>query len=105
MYRRFAEEAGVQVLRSHPYCLRHGGASRDSLHRLRTMEQIKKQGRWKCDSSVGRYNKHARVVAEANKLPRRVRMYGNRINKHLVSFMFNPRKVPGPPNLNSLGRQ
>ena len=96
-FKRMAEFSGTAVLAAHPYSLRHGGASHDSLHKLRTPEQIRKQGRWRCEKSVARYNKHARVVAEANKLPEKVRRYGQLVNQNLVAWMAKPAMAKPPP--------
>ena len=101
-FRKVAEIAGVSVLGAHPYSLRHGGASHDSLHRHRTPEQIKKQGRWRCDSSVARYNKHARVVTEANKLSARVRAYGVKAEANLAKWILHPPRAAPPPVLPKL---
>ena len=98
-FRVLAEQSGVSVLRPHPYCLRHGGASYDSLTKRRTPEQIKRQGRWKADASVSRYSKHARVANEATKLPLAVRRYGNLIERDLVAFLRGVRLPPEPPTL------
>ena len=102
LFRTISEAASVQVLKAHPYALRHGGASHDSLHRLRTPEQIKKQGRWKSDSSVARYNKHARVVTEANKLSGAAQSYGEQVRKKLVEFILRPHLAPAPPRSGGL---
>ena len=99
LFKKVSEVAGVSVLKAHPYALRHGGASHDSLHRHRDMQQIKKQGRWKCDSSVARYNKHARVITEANKLHEKVRKYGNKVELHIVDWILHPAKAGAPPKM------
>ncbi|CAK0883302.1 unnamed protein product [Prorocentrum cordatum] len=98
-FRTLAELSGVSVLRPHPYCLRHGGASFDSLTKRRTPEQIKRRGRWKADASVSRYSKHARVANEATKLPLAVRRYGNIIHQDLAAFLWGVRLPPEPPTL------
>ena len=98
-FRTLAELSGVSVLRPHPYCLRHGGASYDSLTKRRTPEQIKCQGRWKADASVSRYSKHARVANEATKLPLAVRRFGNAIERDLAAFLRGVRLPPELPTL------
>ncbi|CAK0895306.1 unnamed protein product, partial [Prorocentrum cordatum] len=98
-FRTLAELSGVSVLRPHPYCLCHGGASYDSLTKRRTPEQIKRHGRWKADASVSRYSKHARVANEATKLPLAARRYGNLIHQDLAAFLRGVRSPPEPPAL------
>ena len=51
------------------YGLRHGGASEDLLHRLRTPEAVKRRGRWASDESLKRYGKETRLLTELGKLP------------------------------------
>lgn len=48
---RFGERGFTTCL----YGLRHGGASHDTLNRLRSLQQVKERGRWVTDSSVRRY--------------------------------------------------
>lgn len=43
------------------YMLRHGGASNDALHKMRSIEQIKQLGRCLSDRSVKRYQKATRA--------------------------------------------
>ena len=75
MFARVSELAEVNKLAPHPYSLRHGGASHDSLLRRRSLEAIQKRGRWRAASSATRYDKHARVLKEVSKLGRRARHY------------------------------
>ena len=46
------------------YRLRHGGASSDVASKKRTLEQVKKRGRWQADESVRRYTQVVRLQAE-----------------------------------------
>ena len=53
---------GLESLGSaHPYRLRHGGASRDYQHKMRSLTEIQKRGRWKSAASVRRYEKGGRL--------------------------------------------
>ena len=92
---RFAEMSGVSCLAPHPYAVRHGGASFDALHKRRTLGEIRLRGRWRTDSSVARYNKHARVLKEVERLPLNVRRYGSSIGKYLNEYLDGVRPVPG----------
>lgn len=55
------------------YQLRHAGPSHDRLHKLRSALAVKLRGRWQSDSSVRRYEQHARIQKEMEKLPKKVR--------------------------------
>ena len=43
------------------YLLRHSGASNDAFHKRRTIQEIKRRGRWLSDRSVRRYEKSGRL--------------------------------------------
>ena len=97
-FHRYAEISGVQAaLKPHPYAMRHGGASSDCLLERRTLAQIKARGRWRADSSVRRYEKHARLLAQVKLIPLEVRVYGLLIEKHLVQMVLRKRDAPRPP--------
>ena len=49
------------------YGLRHGGASHDTLNRLRALHQVKERGRWVTDASVNRYRKASLAQSEVSK--------------------------------------
>lgn len=55
------------------YQLRHSGASWDRLKKLRSILDIKLRGRWSSDSSLKRYESHAKVAQMYEKLPPAVR--------------------------------
>ena len=50
-----------------PYQLRHSGASIDRASNTRTVEEVKKRGRWKTSRSLVRYERHARLGAAYQK--------------------------------------
>jgi hypothetical protein len=52
------------------YVLRHTGPSQDVLSRDRTLEQVKRRGRWSSDQTVRRYEKSSRVLARLKDLRR-----------------------------------
>ena len=66
LFGRAASRVGVGRL--HPHQLRHGGASHDSLHALRSRQEVQHRGRWADDRSVRRYAKLSRAQAELAKL-------------------------------------
>ena len=45
----------------HMYQLRHGGASHDAVSGSRTLEAVRRRGRWRSWSSMRRYEKGARL--------------------------------------------
>ncbi|OLP82160.1 Homogentisate 1,2-dioxygenase [Symbiodinium microadriaticum] len=51
---------------------RHAGPSHDRLRQYRSLTEIKLRGRWESDKSVKRYEAHARVNQEFQKLPRAI---------------------------------
>ena len=46
------------------YQLRHGGPSNDRLLSLRDLASVKQRGRWRCESSMLRYEAHTRILQE-----------------------------------------
>ena len=57
----FNASAASLGVRAVPYQTRHSGASIDRESRVRTLGEVKQRGGWKADSSVMRYDKHARL--------------------------------------------
>ena len=54
-----------------PYCLyqlRHGGASHDRLHRHRELLEVQRRGRWSSVSTLRRYESHALVQQQEQRL-------------------------------------
>jgi len=96
-FRRCAETAGVAGLAPHPYSLRHGGASHDVLYGLRPIALVKRRGRWKADSSVRRYEKHARVLREIERLPAQTVAYAQVVERRLVPILSGAEVAPRPP--------
>lgn len=94
-----AELAGTTVLKAHPYSLRHGGASHDAATRHRSIEGVKKQGRWRADSTVARYNKFARVQFEAGKLSKSTLRFASLVERRLVPLLLGKGRPPEPPRL------
>ena len=72
------------------YSLRHGGASHDSLHNLRSLTEIKDRGRWADDRSLRRYRKETRARLELFKMPDDVLLFGESVHNHLESIFHDP---------------
>jgi hypothetical protein len=52
--------------------LRHGGPSRDRARKHRSLEEVRQRGRWGAFTTLRRYEAHARLQAEENRLPLQV---------------------------------
>ena len=76
------ESAGV-----HLYRLRHGGASHDVAHRMRTLDEVQKRGSWRSKASVARYAKPARLNEQVLALPSDVQADLQRREKRLAQRM------------------
>ena len=80
------------------YQLRHSGPSHDRFYKLRPLSEVKQRGRWQADSSVRRYEAHARLNQEFNDLPAAVQ------RKSQLAEQMLPKEAPRFFGLhNSLG--
>ena len=59
---------GLQGLRLTPHSLRHGGPSTDRYLNNLSLLEIKRRGRWGCDASVERYERHAKLLKQLNRM-------------------------------------
>lgn len=98
-FNRLAELTGVNILKPHPYALRHGGASHQYLTKQLAIAAIKRKGRWKADNSVRRYEKSARVAKETAALPSRTREYAMKWEPVLNDILRNKVQADAPPFL------
>eukprot|EP00973_Karenia_brevis_P038145 5259176-Karenia_brevis.AAC.1 len=60
-------QLGLDALQPTRYSLRHGGASEDLYTKSRTIAEVMKRGQWRADSSLRRYAKEGRLLAELKK--------------------------------------
>ena len=90
---------GLQHLSPCRYSLRHGGASDDLLTLRRDLAAVKKRGRWASDSSLKRYTKEIRLLAELHKVPKPVIAYGELVQLHLKPLLLGLIRLPAPPSL------
>ena len=69
--------AHLQLEALHPslYMLRHGGASHDILEGVRDLRSVQTRGHWRAFQSMRRYEKHARLAFEVQKLSLPVRLH------------------------------
>ena len=86
-FRRICESLQLGPLASHPYCLRHRGASHDLLTRSRSLVEIQKRGRWHSLKSLRRYGKETRSLSEAAKLNLALVDYARQVESHSVSVL------------------
>ena len=102
LFEETAARLGLADLGASRYTLRHGGASHDLMSRLRGVEEAKRRGRWKSDSSLRRYGKETRVLSEMRKVPKETLAYGELALAHwpaLLSGRFSlkpPELAPAP---------
>ncbi len=92
-----ANLSDVEVLEPQLYSLRHGGASHDALAHLRSLPAIKQRGRWKSDTSIRNYEKHAAALREAHRLPPRAVTFARRVESQLTEVMLGLRPSLVPP--------
>ena len=59
--------------------------------------EVKRRGRWAADSSVRRYEKHARVLRELERLPADVIAYAKVVERRLVPILAEEERAPPPP--------
>ena len=96
-FKRAAELAGVAKLRPRPYSLRHGAASHDVLVRKVPLNSVQQKGRWRTFSSVQRYEQHARLLKELNRVPNAVLQYARQVEPHLCAILAGQRPPVPPP--------
>jgi hypothetical protein len=72
-----------------PHQLRHSGPSCDVLGKVVTLKEAKKRGRWLSDKSVARYEKHGRLLQQANRLPRALQIASIEATKELPTLLIS----------------
>ena len=76
------------------YMLRHSGASDDFLTKRRTLEEIKKRGRWRSDSSLRRYEKGGMLAAVLQQLAPSLRQRGAECLRRIHVTLSEPSPLP-----------
>ena len=92
MFKACAHTLGVEEAPLH--VLRHSGASEDHLRGLRPLDEIRKRGRWAAEASVRRYEKSARALHQAAKLPNHLQAHCRRCE--LVAPHVFAKQMPAP---------
>ncbi|CAE8614739.1 unnamed protein product, partial [Polarella glacialis] len=67
-FRNASAALGLGLLKLSPHTLRHGGPSHDIYFELRSLAEVQRRGCWKALASVKRYEKHACLQRQLNKL-------------------------------------
>jgi hypothetical protein len=88
---------GLERLRPHLYSLRHGGASEDILVGRRTPEQVQRRGRWAAPSSMKRYAKESKLLAELQFLPQHTFEFGKLVEANFVDTLAGALRDTGHP--------
>ena len=72
IWRKTLKEVGLPQDHAVLYRLRQSGPSHDRFYKLRPLAEVKQRGRWIADTTVRRYESHARLNQEFNELPKTV---------------------------------
>ena len=75
-----------------PHSARHTGASVDLARNYRTLDQVKRRGRWSADKSVERYAKTGAWIAAEATQPRWVRERGGALLGQRAARPNQPRE-------------
>ena len=86
-------------LEATPYQLRHSGPSWDRARGLRPLDEVQKRGRWRAMKSVMRYEKHARVAAEMEKLAPDQVAYFRTCEAALAACFVGGQSLPPAPRI------
>ncbi len=93
------EEACLRIGIQDPcmYRLRHGGASHDRATNSRTLDAIKKRGRWACDASLRRYEKAVRLQEVEAQVPPVILQWCSVQFPALEQYIRSPLSLPPLP--------
>ena len=94
--KRAAEGCGIQVLNPVLYMMRHSGPSNDVAEMKRTLPQVKVRGRWACEHSVRRYEKHSQLNKMWNLLPRAVQQSALSAQTRVAQILGGEAVLPRP---------
>ena len=99
MLRRAFEEAvavlGLGHISQHIYSLRHGGASDDLLQRRRSIDMVQRRGGWKTATSLRRYAKETRLLAELQKVPAGTLEFGRAVQDNFATVVAHGAPAAG----------
>ena len=95
-WRRVAKELGLELVAESSYQLRHAGASRDHLMRLRTEPEVIRRGRWADPRSARTYDRPGRVQQLLHRTPQALLDYGEDIRQNFKKYSLAG-SCPMPP--------
>jgi hypothetical protein len=79
------------------YAMRHCGPSNERADNLRTLEESKRRGRWRSESSAARYEKHASLQAQWARTPAALQRHALLIRARFFDYLRVPSSAPRPP--------
>ena len=79
------------------YGMKYGGASPDLLSGARSLQEVKRRGVWKSDSSLKRYGKETRAMSEVHKTLKNSMEYGKRVSAQLPEVLLGTMRLPPHP--------
>ena len=94
---------GVHVITTHPYSVRHGGRRRMRFGEPDRWWKFRNEAGGAAGKSVGRYEKHARLLKETAKLSKATQKYGQLVMSR-VPQLLEGAQPPPPPVLTKLVR-
>ena len=90
---RNASEA-FQIADLYPYGLRHSGPSEDRARSVRTLEEIRKRGRWASAKSVQRYEKAARLAATYETYSAEFKVFSETCDRVIADVVLGKQSAP-----------
>lgn len=96
VWKQTIAQLGIDQLQPCRYAMRHGGASADLTTKARTVEAVKRRGRWRSDASLRRYAKESRVLSQLAKVDSSVLRLGESVEEKLEDLLlgvWTPRLV------------
>ncbi|CAE6963490.1 unnamed protein product, partial [Symbiodinium sp. KB8] len=98
IWRRCVKSLGIGEVATSPYQNRHGGASRDHLLKLRSVQAIQRRGRWAVDASARIYDKPGRLQQIINRFSSKWEIFGENVREHFPRY-FHTGTCPLPVEL------
>ena len=97
---KFRAEWGASLLRlglewvGPPHTLRHSGPSRDAFENRRTLEDIRRRGRWSQIKSIQRYSKRHELVVHKSRLTPTAKKQGEELIANPTSIFGGEARDP-----------
>jgi hypothetical protein len=91
LFRKVSAKLSLQSFNITPHVMRHSGPSDDAFHKVRSLLEIQKRGRWKCPKSVARYDKPGRLLMQASKISKEVWAAAAHAESEIAAVLTNRR--------------